>query len=275
MKPQFSFRSTLLLRVGLYVAGTVLAYHMVRLAATQMGLNYAIGSFFELRFLLIWGYFLVVYLVVKHVFSHFDRQMILSWLLGELHQPSQEDRIFLFMDLNDSTRIAEKIGSRQYFYFLNDFHSLVEEHIRPFGGEIFQYVGDEVVISWKSESALNNRHAIEFFFKIYEMLDQHEESFLNKYGYRPFVKGAVHLGEVTKGQMGRIKKDFAFVGDVLNTTARMYKLCNKDQAPLVISEKLLNNLGPIEEYQKQSLGHFQLEGKSDQIYVYALANKTH
>ena len=45
--------------------------------------------------------------------------------------------------------------------------------------------------------------------------------FKNKYGIVPEFRVGIHLGEVTVGEIGVIKKDLAMSGDTMNTTARI------------------------------------------------------
>jgi len=55
----------------------------------------------------------------------------------------------MFIDLNDSTTIAEKIGDIEYNKFLNNFFYDITDSIIENYGRIYRYVGDEVVVSWK------------------------------------------------------------------------------------------------------------------------------
>jgi class 3 adenylate cyclase len=57
--------------------------------------------------------------------------------MGQYHQPRQEERIFLFLDMKSSTTIAEKIGNEQYFRLLHDVFSDIAESIAEFEGEIY------------------------------------------------------------------------------------------------------------------------------------------
>ena len=54
----------------------------------------------------------------------------------------------MFLDLKGSTAIAEKIGNQQFFKLLSDFYSDITDMILQTKGEIYQYVGDEVIVSW-------------------------------------------------------------------------------------------------------------------------------
>ena len=55
---------------------------------------------------------------------------------GRYNKPRKENRIFLFLDINDSTTIAEKIGHEKYFNMLQDFFADITEPIIA-NGDIF------------------------------------------------------------------------------------------------------------------------------------------
>ena len=43
-------------------------------------------------------------------------------------------------------------------------------------------------------------------------------------------------------EVGVVKKEVAYHGDVINTSARIQAECNKHKVPILISEELLNDL---------------------------------
>ena len=271
-RPGISFFRLIIIRVLVYLTGIWLAYATIKHISVNH-FYYNVGSYFELKFLIVWGLIVSLSLVFKNALSHFDLKTIRSWLQGEYYLPVTEERILLFIDIDDSTSIAEQLGSRSYFDFLNDFHLAAEESVSRYKGEIFQYVGDEVVVSWKIASGLNNNNAIEVFFDIQDQLKQRRSTFINKYGFEPTIKGAVHMGSITRGELGALKKDFALVGDVLNTTARMYSMCKTKDASFVISRRLLKRFSEPDQYNPVSFGFFKATGKKEEIYVYAISKK--
>ena len=54
----------------------------------------------------------------------------------------------MFIDLKDSTPIAEKLGHKDYFRFIRDFIYFISIALIEYNGRIYQYVGDEIVVSW-------------------------------------------------------------------------------------------------------------------------------
>ena len=61
--------------------------------------------------------------------------------------PKAEDRVFLFLDLEGSTQLAERLGSALYFELLRRCLDDLTEPILETEGEIYQYAGDEIVVT--------------------------------------------------------------------------------------------------------------------------------
>jgi adenylate cyclase len=129
--------------------------------------------------------------------SFFGKGVLLNYLTGRYHKPSIEDRIFMFLDLNDATTLAEKLGSKKYSSFLSDFFSDLDSAFTKTKGQVFQYVGDEVVIIWKPKNGLNNNNCINTYFIALDILENKKEYYLDKYKIFPSFKASLHLGEVT------------------------------------------------------------------------------
>ncbi|MBT8314785.1 MAG: adenylate/guanylate cyclase domain-containing protein, partial [Maribacter sp.] len=141
----------------------------------------------------------------------------------------------MFLDIKSSTSIAEKIGHVEYFELLKEYYHILSNAVIEYSGEIYQYVGDEIVITWNLSKGIMNNNCIKCFFKMKSDLKERQYWFEQKFGVYPEFKAGLHLGEVTTGEIGRIKKDIIFTGDVLNTTARIQSLCNDLQVDNLIS----------------------------------------
>ncbi len=84
-------------------------------------------------------------------------------MFGKYRSPREEERIFLFMDLKSSTALAESLGHLQYSGFIRDSLMDVNRVLQPFNAEVYQYVGDEIVLSWKTNEGLHNLSCVQFF----------------------------------------------------------------------------------------------------------------
>ena len=88
-----------------------------------------------------------------------------------------------------------------------------------------------------------------------------KEYFLNSYGLFPKFKAGLSLGLVTVAEVGELKTEIAYHGDVLNTTARMTSQCRILGKDLLVSQALYDNVTLSEEYSVQDVGEAQFRGK--------------
>lgn len=197
-----------------------------------------------------------------------------NFMIGKYHRPKKENRIFMFLDMKSSTSIAEDIGHDQYFNLLKHYYDTLSKGVIKYSGEIYQYVGDEMVVSWKLSNGKRNNNCIHCFFKMKDDLKKEKQKFLDNFGEFPTFKAGIHWGEVTTGEIGKSKKDIIFTGDTLNTTARIQSLCNDLLVDNLISNNLLNILEISNQYIFKSLGKKELKGKKETIELFTIEKTT-
>ncbi|MBI9072624.1 MAG: adenylate/guanylate cyclase domain-containing protein [Melioribacteraceae bacterium] len=199
--------------------------------------------------------------------------VLLKYITGKYHKPTREERIFLFLDLKSSTSIAEKLGDERYSSFLQDFFHDITEPILEARGEIFQYCGDEVVIVWNVKKGKMNNNALRFFFLVENIMIELRNSYLKKYGIYPEFKAGLHYGEILITEVGYLKKEIAYHGDLINTTNRILNTCNKVGRRLLVSEDLLVIMDWKTDFEEEFIGEFRLKGKKRILNLYSIKMK--
>jgi len=196
--------------------------------------------------------------------------VLLNLFSGKYHQPLREERIFMFLDMKSSTTIAEQLGHIRYFALLQQYYDTMTNAIIDHQGEVYQYIGDEVVISWKLQKGLANANCIRTFFAIRHAMQQNHSRFKDQFEIFPEFKAGMHFGEVTAGEISALKREIVFTGDVLNTTARLQGLCKQYNTDLVITAELKDRLISNAAFSFRDLGHVRLVGKSGQKQIFAV-----
>ena len=212
---------------------------------------------------------IIISLFHKEVSDSLGQSVSFNFFLGKYHKPKSEYRVFMFLDMKASTAHAEKLGHIKYFQMLKEYYDDISGPILNYGGEIYQYVGDEIVITWKAKNDFIG-NALDCFFDMKMALIDQQQNYLAKYQIIPSFKAGLHYGNVTTGEIGSLKKDIVFTGDTLNTTARIQSLCNDYQVDLLVSEDLLNMFKSTGSYEFQSLGAVQLKGRNQEIELYSV-----
>jgi adenylate cyclase len=153
---------------------------------------------------------------------------------------------------------------------LKEYFSDLSDSIVRYNGEIYQYVGDEIVVSWKLRNGLLDNNCVKCFFAMKEEIKKEFRNYHQKFGILPEFKAALHIGRVTTGEIGVVKKEIIFTGDVLNTTSRIQGLCNSFSVDILISDPLLKKLHLDSHYQVQTLGENELRGRGEKIKLYTI-----
>ena len=206
----------------------------------------------------------------NEVSENIGQGVLLNFLTGKYHEPTEEERIFMFLDMKSSTTIAEHAGHIQYFELLREYYSDLSDPIIKYSGEIYQYVGDEIVVSWKTREGIKDNNCIQCFFAMKKSIRDQSVKYKEKFGVLPEFKAAFHTGKVTTGEIGVIKKEIIFTGDVLNTTARIQGLCNFYNTDILISGSLLKKITLNPQFQVKSLGENELKGRDEKIELFTI-----
>jgi adenylate cyclase len=202
--------------------------------------------------------------------SKFGHGVFWKIVRGKYNTPKEENRVFMFLDLNSSTAIAEKLGDEKYHALLKDFFADITNPILDNKGEIYQYAGDEVVVAWKYEDGIANDHCVRCFFDMKLQIEKKKEEYMLRYGVIPTFKAGIHWGKVIVGEVGILKRDITYSGDVLNTTSRIQSKCKDFDVEVIVSADLLAGLSLAKNYVTQPLGAIKLRGKEKEVLLSAL-----
>ena len=114
------------------------------------------------------------------------------FITGVYHRPKAEERIFLFLDLEGSTQLAERLGSARYFELLRRVVDDLTEPVLEAEGEIYQYAGDEVVITWPIAAGVRAANCVRCFFGIGAAVVRHAARYERDFGVVPRFRGGLH-----------------------------------------------------------------------------------
>jgi adenylate cyclase len=210
-----------------------------------------------------------IVMFTKQMSRKLGQGVLFSFITGKYAHPFHEERIFLFIDVDGSTNLAESLGDLQYHRFLNEFFCDVAEPVVAARGAIHHYVGDEVVITWKMEQGLESGNCLSAYFAIVEKMDKLKPKYMALFNTYPSFKAAYHCGVVVTGEVGDIKSEIVFHGDVVNTTSRIERLCSRLNEKVLISKDLMEKI-PLYQDLFQLVGSFELRGKKSSTEVFGL-----
>ena len=268
-----------------YVGSIILFLFSLTVITNSYRLNFSIFNkeviqtallfFFNFAFWSVIIYMAVIIgltLFISEIIDNIGQGVLLNFLVGKYHTSLVEDRIFMFLDMKSSTTIAEKLGHVKYYQLLNHYYADLTIAILNTSGEIYQYVGDEVVVSWKVKNGIRNANCLECFFQGKNIFEEKSEFYLKRYDVMPEFKAGFHTGSITTGEIGVIKKEIIFTGDVLNTAARIQGKCNEYNVDILLSEVLKDKLTESNNYTFKEIGSCELRGKYEEVKLFSASS---
>ncbi|MCM4151498.1 adenylate/guanylate cyclase domain-containing protein [Arenibacter sp. N53] len=225
----------------------------------------------DFKVIVLYSLFSVIIIIFTREMSRkMGQGVFVNFLTGKYHSPCEEERIFMFLDQKSSTPLAEKMGSLGYYKFLKEFYFDVTKCIVANYGEIYRYVGDQVVISWSVKNGLKNANCIRCYYNVKNETEKQREKYLHKYRRVPKFRASLHMGKVIRGEVGNVKSQIVFHGEALYETAFIEKECQKLGLDILVSEPLLKRINLPVIYKKKQVGGIPVLGKDKPIKLFAV-----
>jgi adenylate cyclase len=197
---------------------------------------------------------------------------LIALLTGRYHRPRQEERIVLFADLRGSTGLAERLGDAGFLDFLNRLVFDLTDAVFEAGGEIYRYIGDEVIVTWRRADERSALAALLCVLAIEDALGRRRGDYLAAFGAAPQLRAALHAGPVIVGEIGDFKREIAILGDTMNTAARIEETCRTSGRDFIASAAVVRRLPALPPgVEAERLGAVPLRGKQETLDLFAIS----
>jgi class 3 adenylate cyclase len=169
--------------------------------------------------------------------------LLASIVLGTYQRPVREQLIVMFLDLADSTSLAEKLGELRVHDLITRFFFDIDEPIHDHGGSILSYVGDEVIVTWPiTEDPARNARCLACFVAIDKKIASLSTEYQEAFETVPRFHAGVHSGPVIVSECGGFKRQLAYFGDTMNVSARLCEYCKVRGCNLIVSGEVLSRV---------------------------------
>lgn len=259
-------KTVLNMLVGIFIS-TILIPFMLRLISGA-SITVLTGNVYTAQLIILGVYFLLITHVVQFL------KLTLSWMKTQdiidiIAHPHgmEEDRIFLFLDMKSSTSLAEHLKTSEYSQLLQECFNDMAGTAKSTHAEIYQYVGDEAVLTWK-ESKENYINAVMFYFRFRDQLILRAPMYYHRFKVVPEFKAGIHYGTVIKAQVGLLHKEIAYHGDAINTASRIQSKCTELKRDLLVSESFRDKVASLFDCNWE--GKYPIRGKKAEMNLYSI-----
>ena len=198
---------------------------------------------------------------------------LLALVAGRYRRPRTEHRLVLFLDLKESTALTERLGNERFVRLLDAVIFAATEPIVAAGGEIYRYVGDEIIVTWPVRDGIVAPRWIACPFAIEDAIRDRRLDWERDYGAVPAFRAAIHAGPVVVCELGDVRREIVLLGDVMNTTARIADAARAwGHTCLASAEALAGATVPSHLYARW-LGEVELRGKAGRLGLFVVERR--
>jgi adenylate cyclase len=209
----------------------------------------------------------VVVNLVLGVTNIIGPRAFLNFIIGRYHTPLEENRFVLFVDIAGSTGLAERLGGIAIHRLLDRTFRLLTLSVIDYRGEVLNYVGDEVIVTWPEKSGAVGCRPLQCFMAMRDELARASSQLDREFGVVPRIRGSLHFGPVIVGEIGDLKRAIVFNGDVMNTAARLEELSRGVEGGFLASRAAMDRFASRPPFAVRDLGRLPIRGRADGIDV--------
>ena len=211
--------------------------------------------------------FSVIGIVVMRTVHFIGIETLFHLTVGTYHRPVLQEKVLVFLDINNSTALAEQLGAVRTKSLVGKFLFDISKPITDHGGEIYLYKGDGLIALWEWNDALRGNRILRTIDAVFATIGRERGEYLEQFGVVPSFRIGVHGGEVVVSEQGDTKRAIGVYGSTINIAARMEEAAKAHHIACAISgdiaEKLLDDEGRL-----VLIGHEKVRGSSTEIPIY-------
>ena len=205
--------------------------------------------------------FSVIGIVVMRTVHFIGIDTLFHLMIGTYHRPVVEEKVLLFLDINNSTALAEQLGAVQIKSLVGKFLFDISKPITDYGGEIYLYKGDGLIALWNWNEAIRGNRILRAIDAIFASVRREQSEYQRQFGVVPRFRIGVHGGEVVVSEQGDTKRAIGIYGSTINIAARMEDAAKAHNIACAISGDLAQAFSDGEN-RLLPLGDEQLKGIS-------------
>ncbi len=211
--------------------------------------------------------FSAVGILVIRVAHFIGAQTLLDLALGTYHRPVLETRMLLFLDIENSTALGERLGAFGMREFVSKFLFDVSKPITDHGGDIYLYTGDGLIASWNWVDAIQQDTILRAIDAMFSAVADEQLVYERQFGTPPVFRIGVHGGDVVVSEQGDTKRSIGIYGDAINIAARMEQAAKAHGVSCVLSADVVDAL--TNRADMQMIGEDSVKGISTPIRIWA------
>jgi len=188
---------------------------------------------------------------------------------SNIREGEQLEVALLFCDIRGFTAIADRLRPDEVVVLLNTFYSVMSEVIIQHDGEINEFIGDEIFVTFGAplpilKPALASVHCA---LAMIESMDEINTKLKQSLDVELDVGIGIHFGPVIAGNMGsRHKLEYSVTGSAVITAKRVEALTRDLLNSILITRAVFDKVNT--QVRTKSWGKIPIKGRDEKIDVF-------
>lgn len=205
----------------------------------------------------------ILLLLLDQSRSLIGNQVFFALITGRYAQPLEEHRLFLAIDMANSTALAARLGDRDAMRIVGRFLHALGEPVRAHGGSIDKYVGDQAIISWRLTPQRPDAPALACALAIRRTLTALRRDMGVELGFRIVL----HAGPVIVAQVGDQRREITYFGDTINSLSRLDAIAKEAGRDIILTADGWQRCQPVTGVTPIPLGPVTLRGRAAPLEI--------
>ena len=123
----------------------------------------------------------VIGIVVMRTAHFIGIETLFHLTVGTYHRPVLQEKVLVFLDINNSTALAEELGAVRTKSLVGKFLFDISKPITDHGGEIYLYKGDGLIALWDWREAVRNNRILRTIDAIFATIQRERREYLEHF----------------------------------------------------------------------------------------------
>ncbi|HTV46644.1 MAG TPA: adenylate/guanylate cyclase domain-containing protein [Stellaceae bacterium] len=209
----------------------------------------------------------VIGIVVMRAVHFIGIDTLFHLMIGTYHRPVVEQKVLVFIDINNSTGLAERLGALKIKSLVGKFLFDISKPITDFGGEIYLYKGDGLIAIWDWQEAARDNRVLAAIDAVFAAVAREHGRYLAQFGVVPSFRIGVHGGDVVVSEQGDTKRSIGIYGSTINIASHLEEAAKAHGVACAISGDVATALAD-REMRLHWLGYERIKGIAAEIPVF-------
>jgi len=190
-------------------------------------------------------------------------------ITGRYRRPVIENRVFMFLDMKDSTSLVTRLGALKTRELIGKLFYDISQPITDHGGDIYRYTGDGLVATWTYHDDQNLGFLVDVVDDVIQAVTDQSEHYLRHFDHQPQFRVGMHCGGIVISEEGDLKRAIGYYGETIHIAARLEQEAKSSNRDVLLSNKLAAQM-PDHRQRLKLIGCTRLQGIHEPVEIYEL-----